>query len=53
MMHQAGKFPPAPTRLIVGGTYSLRIPNWDGALKSGSKVAVVVGNARVDNVTVE
>jgi len=53
MMRQAGLFPPPPSRLRVGQTYSLLIPNWGQALKSGAKVTLVVGNARVENLTVE
>jgi hypothetical protein len=53
MMRQAGIFPPPPNRLLAGKTYSLQIPNWGQALKSGAKVTVVVGNARVENLTVE
>lgn len=53
MMHQAGRFPPAPSRMLVGRTNSLQIPNWDNALKSGSKVTFVVGNSRVENLIVE
>jgi hypothetical protein len=53
MMRQAGIFPPPPNRLLAGKTYSLQIPNWGQALKRGAKVTVVVGNARVENLTVE
>jgi hypothetical protein len=53
MMRLAGSFPPAPSRLIEGSSHSLQIPNWNGTLKSGSKVAVVVGSLRTDNLTVE
>ncbi len=53
MMHQAGLFPPPSSRLLAGGSYSLLIPNWDGVLKSGAKVTVVIGNYRVDDLIVE
>lgn len=53
MMKQAGQFPPAPSRLIAGRTYSLEIPNWGLTLRSGSIVSLVVGELRQDNLTVE
>jgi hypothetical protein len=53
MMRQAGIFPPPPSRLIAGQTYSLQIPNWGQVLKSGAKVTFVVGKSRVENLTVE
>jgi hypothetical protein len=53
MMRQAGIFPPPPNRLLAGKTYSLQIPNWGQALKRGAKVTVVVGNVRVEDLTVE
>jgi hypothetical protein len=53
MMHQAGSFPPAPSRLIAGRAYSLQIPNWDGTIKSGSKVSFVIGDLRQDDLIVE
>jgi hypothetical protein len=53
MMHQAGRFPPAPSRLVAGKTFALEIPNWGRSLQSGSKVSLVVGQLRQDNLTVE
>lgn len=53
MMHQAGEFPPPANRLAAGKTYSLLLPNPGGMVKSGSKVALVVGNCRTDALTVE
>ena len=53
MMRAAGDFPPAPSRLFAGGSYSLLIPNWGQAIKAGAKVTVVVGNSRVENLTVQ
>ncbi len=53
IVKQAGELPPPPTRVLAGRAYSLLIPNWDQALQSGSRVALVVGNARTENVIVE
>jgi hypothetical protein len=53
MMREAGEFPPSASKLVAGMVYSLRLPNWGGTLKTGSQVAVVVGNARQDGLTVE
>jgi len=53
MMRQAGEFPPAPSRLVAGKTYSLLLPNPGGTVKSGTKVVLVVGNYPTDALTVE
>jgi len=53
MMRQQGAFPPSLNRLASGTTNSILLPNPGGIVKSGSLVAVVVGDARMDNVTVE
>jgi len=53
MMRLAGLFPPPSGRLMAGKMYSVKIPNWDGILTSGTTVAFVVGNERVDNLVVE
>ena len=53
MMRQAGTFPPAPTRMVAGRTYSLLIPNWGQTIKSGALVTVVVGYSRMENLTVQ
>ena len=53
MMHMAGMFPPPSGRLMAGGMYSVLIPNWDGILKRGAKVALVVGDERVDDLVVK
>ena len=52
MMKQAGQFPPAPSRLVAGMTYSLQIPNWGRSLQSGSKVSFVIGDLRQDGLVV-
>jgi hypothetical protein len=53
MMRQAGLFPPPPSRLLAGQTYSLQIPNWGQVLTNGAKVTFVVGTSRVENLTVQ
>ena len=53
MMHRAGEFPPAPTRVVPGKVYSILLPNPGGALKSGSKVSLVVGNYQTGAMTVQ
>ena len=53
MLHQAGEFPPTPNRLVAGKIYSLLLPNAGGTVKSGSKVALVVGDLRLENLIVE
>lgn len=50
MMPDAGAFPPPPGRLLTGKTYSVILPNLAGAMKSGSKVAVVVGDLWADDL---
>ncbi len=52
-MLEAGTFPPPPNRLVDGKTYTVLIPNPNELMKSGSKVAVVVGGVRSDVITVE
>ena len=52
-MREAGSFPPPPNRLIPGKTYSVLVPNAEGVVKSGNKVAVLIGDVRVDDITVE
>ena len=44
MMRESGDFPPTPSRLVAGKTYSILLPNVDGLLKRGSRVVVTVGN---------
>ena len=53
MMRQAGRFPPTPSRVMAGMTYSVEIPNWNMTLQRGSKVSFVVGDFKQDNLTVE
>jgi hypothetical protein len=53
MMRDAGTFPPTPSRVVVGKTYSILLPNPSGAVRSGSKVGLVVGDLRADGLTVE
>ncbi|HEY5914416.1 MAG TPA: hypothetical protein VJA21_27825 [Verrucomicrobiae bacterium] len=53
MARFAGRFPPAPGRIIPGRVYSLEIPNWGLALTNGSKVSFVVNDFRQDDLTVE
>jgi len=53
MMRLAGMFPPPSSRMMAGKMYSVKIPNWDSTLRSGSSVALVVGNERVDDLVVE
>jgi hypothetical protein len=44
MMRESGDFPPTPSRLVAGKTYSILLPNVGGLLKRGSRVVVTVGN---------
>ena len=44
MMWQAGGFPPPPSKLVAGKTYSVLLPNPGSVVKTGSKVAVVIGD---------
>jgi len=53
MMHLAGAFPPPAAKVAEGGLYSVLLPNWGGALKTGSKVVLVVGDLRTEDLTVE
>lgn len=53
MMRQGGGFPPAPNRLAAGRTNSILLPNPSGILKSGSKVTVVMGDIRVEDLVVD
>jgi hypothetical protein len=48
-----GAFPPTANQLVAGKTYFAMVSNQGGALKSGSKVAVVVGESRVGDLVVE
>jgi hypothetical protein len=47
-----GAFPPTGNRLATGRMYFAVVPNLGGAIKSGSKVALLVGNAAVTNLVV-
>jgi hypothetical protein len=49
----AGEFPPPAGRLVAGRTYSALIANRSGAVKTGSKMSLVVGSSRVDGLVVE
>jgi hypothetical protein len=53
MMRLAGSFPPPPSRIVEGRSYSLQIPNWGGVLKSGGRVTMVIGGSRAENLIVE
>ena len=53
MMWQAGGFPPPPSRLVVGKTYAVLLPNPGSVLKKGNKASVVIGDFRTDNITVD
>jgi len=53
MLRLAGEFPPPSGRLVAGRSYSALLPNPSGLVKSGSRMAFVVGNARVDNLIIE
>jgi hypothetical protein len=44
MLRDAGGFPPPPSRLVPGKTYSILLRNEGGLLKRGSRVVVTVGN---------
>lgn len=44
MLPEAGGFPPPPSRLVPGKTYSILLRNENGMLKRGSRVVVTVGN---------
>jgi hypothetical protein len=52
-MWQAGSFPPPPSRLSAGKTYTMVLPNPAGAIKVGSKLALVIGDTRTSGLTVE
>lgn len=49
----SGSFPPPAGRLFAGQTYSLLVPNPDGMVKPGGRVAIVIGDARTRDLTVE
>jgi hypothetical protein len=46
-------FPPPRNKLIAGADYSLVLPNTAQALKKGSKVALVIGEVRVEDLPVQ
>ena len=52
-MSEAGTFPPPPNRLVAGKTYTVLIPNPNGLMESGSKVAVIVGGVRSGVILIE
>ena len=52
-VRQGGAYPPSRTRLAEGRTNSVVFPNTEKILHVGSKVAVVMGGMRVDNVLVQ
>lgn len=49
----SGTFPPPAGRLIAGQTYSLLVPNPEGTVKPGGRVAIVIGDVRAGDLTVE
>ncbi len=49
----AGEFPPSASRITSGKICSALIPNPSGIVKNGSKMALVIGNDRLDNLVVE
>ncbi len=53
MSQRPGAFPPARNKLFSGQAYSVLVPNPDRVLRSGSKVAVVIGDVQVDGLTVQ
>jgi hypothetical protein len=53
MWHAGGSFPPPPSRAETGRVYAVLLPNLQGALKNGGKVAIVVGDIRTAEITVE
>jgi hypothetical protein len=53
MMNEAGAFPPVPNRLTAGKTYFVLVPNPGGIVKRGNKVAVILGNFKSNDLTVE
>ena len=53
MARQGGAFPPGPNRLTEGKINSVLLPNPSGLVKSGSKVALVVGDVLTENLIVE
>ena len=50
---QAVEAPPPSNRFLPGKTYLLLLPNPDETVQPGSKVALVVGDFRADDLTVE
>lgn len=52
-MPQAGSFPPPASRLIAGKTFSILLPNYDKAVRHGSKLTVVVGDLQTAELTVQ
>ena len=52
-MLEAGTFPPPPNRLVAGKTYTVLIPNPNGLMKPGSRVAPLVGGVQGDSITIE
>ena len=49
----AGGFPPAPGRIKTGMTYTLMVPNPEGAFKAGSRAAIEAGQLKSDILIVE
>jgi hypothetical protein len=48
-----GAFPPGGNRLVAGKTYFAAIANEHGAVKSGSSVSFVIGDAVLTNISIK
>jgi hypothetical protein len=54
MMPQTDGFPPAVVReRVPGQTFGILVPNPGGIFKAGSRVALYVGELRLDNLTIQ
>ena len=50
---KTGSIPQNPQKLEAGRTYSLSFPNQGGRFNSGSKVTLVIGSFRAENLAVQ
>ena len=50
---KTGSIPQNPQKLEAGRTYSFSFPNQGNSLKSGSKVTLVIGSFRAENLAVQ
>jgi hypothetical protein len=53
MMQDAGSFPPPPSRIIAGKTYSIQLPNPGGLIKTGNKAVVIIGDCQTGVLVVQ